>query len=461
MTSAGVIVLGAGPAGVGAAYRAASAGHRVVVLERAGRVGGAAGSFEVAGIRVDHGSHRLHPSTSPEVMESLRRLLGDDLQRRERRGRIRLAGRWIGYPLRAGDLARNLPPSFALRTARDAALSWTRSPHAPTFAEALRAGLGPTMCESFYFPYARKLWGLAPAEISAEQARRRVRAGSPGRILARVARGARTEGRTFYYPRRGYGQISEALAEAAADAGADLRLGARVERVRLHPGGASVLTAGGETVEGRHVWSTVPLPALARMVDPPPPPEVLEAAGHLRSRALALVYLVVPLDRYSPFDAHYLPEESTPVTRISEPKNYRDGDDPSDRTVLCFEIPCERGDVVWRASDPALGEIAARTLPLVGLPEAEVAAVVVRRLASAYPVFRVGYEADARRIEEWVDALPSLLTFGRQGLFVHDNAHHALAMAWAAADALRRDGSFDPETWAAARRRFAEHVVED
>ncbi|HEV3498155.1 MAG TPA: FAD-dependent oxidoreductase, partial [Actinomycetes bacterium] len=106
---ADLIVLGAGPAGVGAAYRTATAGHRVVVLERAPGPGGAAASFELDGIRVDHGSHRLHPAIDPGILADLRGLLGDDLQRRPRNGRIYLEGRWIRFPLRPADLARRLP----------------------------------------------------------------------------------------------------------------------------------------------------------------------------------------------------------------------------------------------------------------------------------------------------------------------------------------------------------------
>jgi protoporphyrinogen oxidase len=85
----------------------------------------------------------------------------------------------------------------------------------------------------------------------------------------------------------------------------------------------------------------------------------------------------------------------------------------------------------------------------------------VRRLAHAYPVYRVGYERHHERLDGWATSLERVVTFGRQGLFVHDNSHHAYAMAWAAADAVRDDGSFDRRAWTEARRRFAAHVVED
>jgi len=461
-TRADLLVLGAGPAGVGAAWRAARAGHRVVVVERGSGPGGAAASFEVDGIRVDHGSHRLHRAIDPRILADLRGLLGQELQRRPRNGRIFLEGRWIRFPLRPADLLRRLPPSFAAAAARDAATAWARRPRADTFAETLRAGLGPTMCQRFYFPYARKLWGLDPEELAGEQARRRVTAGSPGRLLARVARDAGRSESWFWYPRRGFGTISERLADGAAQAGAELRYRTAAERVELAPGQVTVTLAGGETVSARRVWSTIPLPALAAMADPAPPAAVREAAGRLGFRAMLLVYLALATGRYSPYDAHYLPDPGTPVTRISEPTNYRDGDDPPGRTVLCAELPCWLGDEFWRAGDDRLAELVRAALRDRGLPDlGPLRSVTVRRLPHAYPVYRVGYAAQLQALDAWAAAQPALLSFGRLGLFAHDNTHHALAMAWAAADALRPDGSFDHAAWATARQFFTAHVVED
>lgn len=461
METADVVVLGAGPAGVAAAWRAARKGARVTVLERAATPGGAAGSFTVGGMRVDHGSHRLHGATDPAILADLQQLLGGDLQERVRNGRIRLADRWIAFPLRAGDLIRRLPRAFAAAAAFDAAMSPLRHPRRDAFDEIVRAGLGPTMWHRFYEPYARKIWGVDPATLSGEQARRRVSADSPGKMLKRILSSRQKTPPTFFYPRTGFGTITERMAEAAAAAGVQFRYGTAVSALDLTPDGVMVTTEDGATFSAARAWSTLPLTLLARMARPAAGPEVVTAAGALRFRSMVLVYLVLDVDRWTPYDAHYLPDGSTPVTRVSEPKNYRDGDDPAARTVLCAEIPCDAGDTVWSADDNALASLVADGLVAQGLPRPDPVEVAVRRLSHAYPIYTADYERHFAVLDAWALAQPRLLTFGRQGLFAHDNTHHAFAMAWAAAEALGAEGTWDDASWAHARERFREHVVED
>jgi protoporphyrinogen oxidase len=459
-----IAVVGAGPAGLAAAWRAALAGHEVVVLDRAPVVGGMAGSFEVAGLRVDHGSHRLHPATPAPILAALRGLLGDELQVRPRHGRIRLLDRWLAFPLRIGDLVRRAPRGFAARAAVDAVAGPLRRPRADTFAEVVRAGLGPAVLGAFYGPYARKLWGADAADLAGELARRRVSASSPADIARRLVRGSRPEGRMFLYPRRGFGAIPEALAAAAVDAGADVRLGCGVTGLRRQDDGKgwTVALADGTTLDAAQVWSTAPLPALAGLVDPAPPAAAAEAAGRLHHRGLVLLYLVLDRPRWTEFDAHYFPGPEVVAARLSEPRNYRDDPgQPLDRTVLCAEIACSEGDGVWRAADADLAARLAGELAVLGLPDATPADVTSRRLPRVYPLYAPGFANDLAALEGWARGLGGLITFGRQGLFTPDNTHHALAMGWAAADALGPDGRLDAARWRAARDGFRGYVVED
>jgi protoporphyrinogen oxidase len=470
-----VTILGAGPAGLGAALGLARQGHDVTVLERADQVGGNAGSFTLAGLPVDYGSHRFHPAADPDVLALVRELLGDDLLARPRHGRIRLLGRWIHFPLRPLDLAVHAHPRFSAGVVADLAtkalgVRGNRLNGVETFASVLERGLGPTICREFYFPYARKIWGLEPDEISPVQARRRVSAGSIGKLVKRLVpgmegKGARGRKGIFYYPRHGYGQICDKLRDAAEGAGARIRLGTTAARIALTPTGEHHIGAtsatGEDVVTGDHLWSTIPVTTLVRVVDPPAPADVTAAAARLELRAMLLVYLVLGTDRFTEFDAHYFPETELPFTRVSEPKNYAAREEPRGRTVLCAEIPCNRGDAIWSAHESELGDIVRHGLERTGLPvRSPVVEVVVRRLPAAYPIYRIGYETHFERVDQWISGLPGVLSFGRQGLYAHDNTHHALFMARAAVDCLKT-GQFNHGEWQRYRRIFETHVVED
>lgn len=424
-----------------------------------------AGSFDVAGQRVDYGSHRLHPATPERFLELFRSLLGPDLQVRPRQGRIRLRGRWLAFPLRAGDMIRSLPVSFSTRAALDAVTAPLRRRRMGvplSFEDDVATRLGPTVAREFYVPYARKLYGVEASELDRELALRRVSASGPADVLGRVVRAVRPQGRSFLYPRAGYGQLSEALARAATDAGVDARMGSRVRTIKTAGGGVSVCFDAG-TIEADAVLSTMPAPALAGAVEPLPPAEVFEALGRCRSRAVVLVYLVVGRDRLTPFDAHYFPGPETRVARLSEPKNYRDGDDPPGQTVLCAEIPCWPGDELWRADDDSIGETVASDMERVGMGAVEPVGVEVRRLPSVYPVYEMASMSARAEVESWLRSLACrrVLSLGRQGLGVLDNLHHMLAMGEAAANAVRPSGDVDAAGWSRSLDGFAEHVVED
>jgi protoporphyrinogen oxidase len=469
-----VLILGAGPAGLGAAHRLRALGRaRVTVVEKGEHVGGNAASFELGGQWVDFGSHRLHPACDPVVLADIKGFLGPDLRERPRHGRIRIRGRWVRFPLRPWDLAVKLDPSFQLGALRDAASRMVHRRDEPpgNFGEALLDRLGPTICEAFYFPYARKIWGLEPEALSTEQAQRRVSANTPWKLVRKILAqfpGLATPGAgRFYYPRKGFGQIADGYAEAAREGGAELILGWGAEVVtppssEEEPWTVVARRDGEERIlSGDHLWSTIPLTLLAKMIHPKLSDEVLRAASVLRHRAMVLVYLELLVHRFTPFDAHYFPGKEVLITRLSEPKNYSGVPEPRGRTVLCAELPCSPGDAIWNLGDEELGTLVQRDLESVGLPlGSALAGIHVRRLRQAYPIYEQSFRDAFSRLDSWASGVPRLLSFGRQGLFAHDNTHHALAMAYAAADCLEPQG-LDAARWRRYRMDFETHVVED
>ncbi|UCH61457.1 MAG: FAD-dependent oxidoreductase [Anaerolineales bacterium] len=479
MSKPHIVILGAGPAGLGAASKLSrTSAAQVTVLEQQFTVGGNAGSFELEGVHVDYGSHRLHPACDAEVFQDIQAFLGADLLERPRHGRIRLHSRWIHFPLKPIDLALRLPPRFATGVLADGLSKLVPKNSIPleeTFASVMEKGLGRTICQDFYFPYAKKLWGLEPSELSPTQARRRVSNSSLMKMVRKVLSavpGLKPKGSgIFYYPKRGFGQICEAYYHSALEHGAQVHLGARVTAVQQQPEGGYIIEhqsasspSGAAPLELKadQVWSTIPITALAQLMRPKPPAELVEAARQIDYRSMILVYLVLAQSQFSQYDAHYFPELGTSITRLSEPKNYSNRQNPEDTTVLCAELPCAPDSAEWSLDDEQLGQVVLQDLEQAGIPvRAPVRRVFVRRLRFAYPVYRKGYEAYFNPLDEWAEGLQGLLSFGRQGLFAHDNTHHALYMAYSAVKCLDADGGFNKQRWQEYRKIFETHVVED
>jgi protoporphyrinogen oxidase len=474
MSEPRIVVLGAGPAGVGAAYQLRRRNRaQVTVIEQNPVVGGNAGSFEAGGQRLDYGSHRLHPACEPALLEDIRSLLGDDLLDRPRHGRIHLRGKLIHFPLKPVDLLLRLDKGFAAGTLRDMAAKATgkKSEEGNSFASVLMANLGPTICREFYFPYAWKIWGRDPETLSGIQARRRVSAGSFGKLIRKVLSaipGLKPPGAgRFFYPRRGFGQISEAYAEAAEKLGAELMLGWKVARLDPPAGPDDQWTVHAErngeirTVQADYVWSTIPITILARTLSHGVPREVLDAGSKIDYRSMLLVYIELDVDQFTEYDAHYFPAADIRITRLSEPKNYAALSAPRGRTTLCAELPCSPSDPWWTMDDAGLGRVVAEDLARAGIPlPRPPVRVHTRRLRQAYPIYTQGYEVPFGLLDKWVEQVPRLLSYGRQGLFAHDNTHHALYMAYSAVDCLE-NGKFDDAKWQKYREVFATHVVED
>jgi phytoene dehydrogenase-like protein len=119
----------------------------------------------------------------------------------------------------------------------------------------------------------------------------------------------------FFYPRHGYGQISDALHRAAASSGARVELETNVTGITVEGGRVTTVevTVAGErrVLPATYVLSTIPVTVLARLVrrDGPQAPAV---AQQLRQRSMVLVYLVLDTDQFTEFDAHYFPEDVDP-----------------------------------------------------------------------------------------------------------------------------------------------------
>jgi protoporphyrinogen oxidase len=456
-----LLIVGSGPAGLMAAYLAASKGHDVTVVERLDSPGGMSASFEINGMMVDYGSHRLHPATSQPLLEILKNILGNDLQTRNRNGRIRVEEKWITFPLSFSNLVKSLPARSVSELFKDSLTSPFRQPAEETFAEHIKAGLGQKVFDLIYGPYAKKLWGMPAEELHSDLARKRVSAKSHLDILKKLIRSTINNGQIFFYPRNGYGQICERLAEEAENKGARFLFETEIKSIDLTDKTCVVTKTENGSFDSQRIWSTAPFGSLVKMINPAPSPQIIESLKQLKYRAMVLVYLVCDQERLTEFDAHYFPGIDTPISRISEPKNYREGPDPKDFTIICCEVPCWEGDQIWLASDEDLGELMLDSLAKQGLPKINLLDTKTRRLPKVYPIYDLDYREKFENLINWSTSQERLTIFGRQGLFAPDNLHHALSMGHSAANALDSNTSFAHNSWKSSLEEFQTHVVED
>ena len=222
------------------------------------------------------------------------------------------------------------------------------------------------------------------------------------------------------------------------------------------------VTAAGQFIAARQVFSSVPLTLLPRIAAPAAPPDIIAAASALQYRGMILIYLVIEAERFTEFDAHYFPGADVRITRLSEPKNYGLAVSPTSDGALCRVAVQHRRSGMADVRRTNSAQVVRDALARAGLPlKSPVTRVATRRLPQAYPIYTEGYRRAFDIVDRWAGSMDGLLTFGRQGLFAHDNTHHALAMAYAANRCLSDDGALDRQGWAASRRQFESHVVED
>lgn len=470
MSSPEVLIVGGGPAGLscGISLLRRGAAASVVLLEKLPRCGGICGGFERHGLAFDFGSHRIHSHAGGRVLDLLGSLPGLSLRRRRRNGRVLLDGRLVRFPPAPADLLMRLPPRFLLGVLRDQipGRAGGSSGSGIDFETASVAGVGRTMAEAFYIPYAKKLWGLEASEISAEQAARRISARGRGRLVGKALMGlpglSRFDpARFFSYPDGGFGSLASALAAEFERLGGLIRTSWPVDGMARSDGGVTLSSStSGESVSGDLVFWSAPLREIPAAMGAVTPPSVGVAAGDLASRSMVLLYLLLGGGRYTPYDAHYFPGGDMPFSRLSEPSNYGRDRPSGDMTGLCIEIPCTMGDPVWSSTDGELGDLASSIIARTPLPLPRPLEIWTVRLEDAYPLYRKGFESSRRLVEEWVAGAGAVVPIGRQGLFAHDNMHHAVETGLAAADCVSPEG-FVRESWERHRQSFRSHCVSD
>jgi protoporphyrinogen oxidase len=361
------VVVGAGPAGLTAAYELAKHGLQPTVFEKGVRVGGISRTERYKDYRFDIGGHRFFTKVG-EVEALWHEILGDQFLLVPRLSRIYYGGKFYPYPLKIGPTLANLGPVESLRILASYVRAHVRTPYPEpeNLEEWVINRFGERLYRTFFKTYTEKVWGIPCTEIRADWAAQRIKGLSFTKAVAQALTGRSKETsliEQFQYPVHGPGMMWERCAEKVADLGGMVRM--ETEVVRLDHDGARVHSVvvrdaiGERTVRPEHVINSMPITELVERLSPAPPAGVLAAARSLAYRDFLIVALVVDREDVFPDNWIYVHSPEVRVGRIQNFKNWSPAmvPDPG-KTCLGMEYFCSRGDDLWEAGDDSLIELA-------------------------------------------------------------------------------------------------------
>jgi len=436
------LIIGAGPAGLTAAYELSKLGKRTTVLEADAQVGGISRTVNYNGYRFDIGGHRFF-SKAPYINELWHEILDEDFLLRPRLSRIHYRGKFFDYPLRAMNVLAGLGPvETALVGFSYAKARLFRQKEQINFEQWVAQRFGYRLYNIFFKTYTEKIWGISCKEISADWAAQRIKNLSLREAVrdALVGNGRSRHGETitslidqFHYPRLGPGMMWECCKARLARQGNETIHGVRVDRIRHRRRRVERIygkTQDGKTVEfgGDHFISTMPLRELINALEPLPPKEILQAANRLRYRDYLTVVLIVNREQVFPDNWIYI---HTPQVKMGRVQNYKNWSpdmvpDPA-HTSLGLEYFLWDKDEEWHWPDERLIETGIRESAQIGLIEPrEVIDATVVRMKKAYPVYDQMYQENLAVIRKYLESFSNLQTIGRNGLHRYNNQDHSM-----------------------------------
>jgi protoporphyrinogen oxidase len=438
-----VVVIGAGPAGLTAAYELVKNGTAVTVLEASPeRVGGLARTERYKGFSFDIGGHRFF-SKSREIEDLWTEILGEEMLGRGRLSRIYYRGRFFDYPLKAMNVLKNLGPVsvfLSLMSYLGAKLRPIPTPR--SFEDWTINAFGRRLYRTFFKTYTEKVWGIPCSEISADWAAQRIKGLSMVSLLKATLLPKRRKPRekviktlidAFRYPRYGPGQMWETVTRLVREQRGEVLLSAEVIEIRRDGSGVTEVHAmhdgQAERFAGTYFLSSMPIRELIERLSPAAPPPVLEAARSLKYRDFLTVALIVGQDEIFPDNWIYIHDPNVRLGRIQNFKNWSPFmvPDPS-LTCLGLEYFCNEGDDLWSRSDADLIELGGQELGRINLLDpVRVRDGCVVRMKKAYPVYDEQYAEHVAVVRRFLEAeMPNLQLIGRNGMHKYNNQDHAM-----------------------------------
>ena len=435
-----VLVVGAGPAGLTAAYELSKRKIAVTVLEKDDAVGGIAKTIDHRGYKFDLGGHRFFTKIQ-HVKDIWNDVLREDFLLRPRLSRIYYKKKFYNYPLRISNVAANLGPAELMQMTLSYLKAKARpKKNAESFEDYITNSFGRRLYEIFFKSYTEKVWGIPCTALRAEWAAQRVKGMSFSSIVRTALLGNKGGIKSlieeFHYPKHGPGQLWNNLKEMVEAAGGEVLLNS--EAVGINTKGRKVVSVSAtkngstRTYDCDYLISSMPLKDLVERLNPKPPADVLYAAGKVRYRDFITVALIVDKEDLWPDNWIYINDKEYLAGRVQNYKNWSPHMAP-DRSKSCIGVEyfAFENDDLWLMKDEDLIRLAAKELVGLSLLESEslVEDGKVVRVKKAYPLYDQAYKENLEKVKNHISQFQNLHTIGRNGMHRYNNQDHSMLTA--------------------------------
>lgn len=448
-----IYILGAGPAGLAAAYTLTKQGIPVIVVEKNNQVGGLSKSVNYQGFIVDYGSHFLS-TDHPLIKQIFDEVLASEQVTIHRLTRFYWQDCYFSYPPQIKELLLNVG---LLKTIR-IILSYLRYKIFPVklpqnHAEEIQNKYGKYLYEIFFKNYLEKVWGCSCKELAVDSVTGRANGFFKiwKRILLRkitslfqskeVSENYKPQ---FQYPKLGLGQFYEGIADYLLSKNQTILLNTEV--VKIHHEHLQItqlvlknLQNEQETVhECENIISSIPISLLLEQITPPVPQEIITTAKSLKFRNTILVYLIV--NNYPIFPDHclYINDPKVQLVRVTNYANWSSYTMPNNhQTPICCEYWCNFHEPIWSLSEQELLVQAEKELRKIKIIDnEEIFSGFVVKLPRTNPVYDRDYQHKKSEIQKYIDRFQGLQIIGRGGSFSYLDQDRVLLMGILAAENL-------------------------
>ncbi len=494
-----VIIVGAGPAGLTAAYKLLTeTEYKPIILEESGEIGGISRTVFYNGNRMDIGGHRFF-SKDESVMDFWRDLMpvqgapakddavlgrekplaekGPDPEKedrvmlvRDRVSRIYFLKRFFDYPVTlSADTLKNMGFVNTVKVGFGYVKSSVFKKPEDSLENFYINRFGRPLYEMFFEDYTTKLWGISPKEISADWGAQRVKGLSLSKailsFLKKPFQGKKGVSQKnvetslieqFLYPKKGPGQLWETLAEEIIKLGGEIRLNTKVCDINVSNGKVESVTAqsNGKNIQykGEYYISSMPVKDLARGIKGEVvPKDVMHIANNLPYRDFITVGVLVnklkiknktqrkTISDIVPDCWIYIQERDVKMGRLQIFNNWSPYmvANNEDTVWIGLEYFCNEGDEMWNMPDSDFIGFAVEELAHIGIIDKEDVIDANRiKVKKAYPAY-FGVYKDFNKLREYLDGIENLYCIGRNGQHRYNNMDHSMLTAFEAVKCIK------------------------